>query len=310
MHISYIKEFATFAKHMNISKAARELNMTQSNLSKHIKQIETAVGTSLISRGGKLELTPAGLFFLEQMNEFVNHFEKTAIKCRKLGTENFEPIIIRQPTFLDKGTLRLYELIDHFRLLNPSIPIRFEWKQYSCPVDMIKSSFLDAHIVYEYGSPEEIAERYKPAGLLAFPLHKERLAVWCDKTHSLSKNESLAVSDLKNVSIVETNQFFKPTERAITDLCQTYGFEPTFEYKTINSFTEMVMFNSPTTVRIFPSSLIDDPQLQIKPNMKLLPLGGEHDAIHTMLLIDASAKRKKSIALFQEMLDELANDNQ
>ena len=40
MHLSYLREYVVLARYMNISKASRELNMTQSNLSKHIRQIE------------------------------------------------------------------------------------------------------------------------------------------------------------------------------------------------------------------------------------------------------------------------------
>ena len=60
MHLSYLREYVALARYMNISKASRELHMTQSNLSKHIRQIELEVGADLVSHGNRLEFTPAG----------------------------------------------------------------------------------------------------------------------------------------------------------------------------------------------------------------------------------------------------------
>ena len=108
MHLSYLREYVVLARYMNISKASRELNMTQSNLSKHIRQIELEVGADLVSHGNRLEFTPAGLFFLDQANKVVDLFDDLSRKCREIETANIDPLVIRQPTFNDAGTLRFY----------------------------------------------------------------------------------------------------------------------------------------------------------------------------------------------------------
>ena len=101
MHLSYLREYVVLARYMNISKASRELNMTQSNLSKHIRQIELEVGADLVSHGNRLEFTPAGLFFLDQANKVVDLFDDLYRKCREIETANIDPLVIRQPTFND-----------------------------------------------------------------------------------------------------------------------------------------------------------------------------------------------------------------
>lgn len=58
--------FATVVKAGNISRAAKELNMSQPPLSMHIKQIEKELGVDLIVRGSRfIKLTPAGEYFYE-----------------------------------------------------------------------------------------------------------------------------------------------------------------------------------------------------------------------------------------------------
>ena len=146
MHLSYLREYVVLARYMNISKASRELNMTQSNLSKHIRQIELEVGADLVSHGNRLEFTPAGLFFLDQANKVVDLFDDLSRKCREIETANIDPLVIRQPTFNDAGTLRFYRMLDRFRSRYADVPVRFTLVRYASP-DVYKrqaSSWHDA----------------------------------------------------------------------------------------------------------------------------------------------------------------------
>ena len=65
MRIEAISEFIVFSKHLGFSKAARELNLTQSALSKHMAALEAELGCKLIDRTGSvLKLTALGNLFL------------------------------------------------------------------------------------------------------------------------------------------------------------------------------------------------------------------------------------------------------
>ena len=48
MRIEYLQEFVHFSKSLNITQAAQELFTTQSTLSKHLRQIERALGAQLV----------------------------------------------------------------------------------------------------------------------------------------------------------------------------------------------------------------------------------------------------------------------
>ena len=47
MQIETLKEFVIFTRYSNFTKAAEALNMTQSNLSKHMQQLEQELGFTL-----------------------------------------------------------------------------------------------------------------------------------------------------------------------------------------------------------------------------------------------------------------------
>ena len=304
MHLSYLREYVVLARYMNISKASRELNMTQSNLSKHVRQIELEVGADLVSHGNRLEFTPAGLFFLDQANKVVDLFDDLSRKCREIETANIDPLVIRQPTFNDAGTLRFYRMIDRFRSRYADVPVRFTLVRYASPSAMIRADSVDAHVIYEFGDAGLIAQDYAERGFLAYPLCSEKFGVWLPEGHALAKKDEIAVEDLKGLPILESNQTFAPLAAAISGLCESRGFPPTFEFRTINSFAEMITYGATQAVRVFPMSVKDDPQLKMNQGMRLVPLA-DGTEIQAMLLMDASAKRKKAAALFQNMLEGL-----
>ena len=75
-------------KYMNFTKAAKELNITQPAVSKHIKFIEEVYGITLFEyEGKKMSLTKDGKILLEAVITMKNDETslKEAFKERKLG---------------------------------------------------------------------------------------------------------------------------------------------------------------------------------------------------------------------------------
>ena len=80
MFLYELQNFIKVAEILNITRAAQELGMTQSGLSKAIKTIENELGVELFSRQKKnLKLTTAGVTFFAEANNFL-------INCRHLQT--------------------------------------------------------------------------------------------------------------------------------------------------------------------------------------------------------------------------------
>ena len=55
-----VETFLAVRRHMNFTKAARELNITQPAVSHWLADIEDLVGAPLFVRGRQLKTTPAG----------------------------------------------------------------------------------------------------------------------------------------------------------------------------------------------------------------------------------------------------------
>ena len=96
MTLDLMREYIVFAKHLNFSHAALELNLTQSTLSKHIAALEKELGFPVVTRGRELQFTAQGKAFLESAQKVVHLYDAELASLR----ESFAS---------SKGPVRLYE---------------------------------------------------------------------------------------------------------------------------------------------------------------------------------------------------------
>ncbi|SFU30858.1 DNA-binding transcriptional regulator, LysR family [Pustulibacterium marinum] len=75
-----LKVFYTVAKHLNFTRAARELFITQPAVTKHIKEIENHFNTKLFHRNGTyISLTASGEILLKYAEEIFDTYRKLEI---------------------------------------------------------------------------------------------------------------------------------------------------------------------------------------------------------------------------------------
>lgn len=78
MELKWLEDFACLADHRSFSRAANERNVTQSALSKRIKQLEDWVGLPLIDRtSNPIGLSEAGHSFLPRAQEMIRLMRNT-----------------------------------------------------------------------------------------------------------------------------------------------------------------------------------------------------------------------------------------
>ena len=91
MELEKIREFATFAQTLKFTDAAQALHMSQSSLSKHIRDLEEELGMLLVERGaagtGKNALTPAGRRYLELAGAWLDEHDAIVAECRLIADE-------------------------------------------------------------------------------------------------------------------------------------------------------------------------------------------------------------------------------
>lgn len=75
MDIRTLEEYIVFSRHMNMTSAAKELNLSISSLSRHISAMEKELGVDLVRHSkSKMTLTVAGSQVLEEACEIVSRY--------------------------------------------------------------------------------------------------------------------------------------------------------------------------------------------------------------------------------------------
>lgn len=77
MNVHYLKNALVLARKLHFTQAAKELNIVQPALSRQIRQLEEDLGAKLFRRNKRnVELTEAGRFFVEEVEEVLNRLDR------------------------------------------------------------------------------------------------------------------------------------------------------------------------------------------------------------------------------------------
>jgi LysR family transcriptional regulator, glycine cleavage system transcriptional activator len=92
--------FDAAARHLSFTKAASELCVTQSAISRQIRQMEDHIGRSLFHRShGRLTLTSEGVEYAASVRALLQQAEATTMKLMGLGSSDRTLTIAILPTF-------------------------------------------------------------------------------------------------------------------------------------------------------------------------------------------------------------------
>lgn len=95
MEISMLKEYICFAKYMNVTKAAKQLHMAPSSLSRHIAFMEKELGADLITKTDqRLIMTAAGSMLLNSACSIIAEYDDLTEKVNAMNDAHVADIFI------------------------------------------------------------------------------------------------------------------------------------------------------------------------------------------------------------------------
>jgi LysR family glycine cleavage system transcriptional activator len=149
-NLSALYTFVQVSKHLNFTKAARDLNLTQGAVSIQIKQLEEELGFRLFHRDfRKISLTGEGKELLQVVEPALNHI-MTKIESLKSRGLDETLTVSTLPSFAAKWLIpRLLQ----FQRLYPEIDLRVHTSEQ--PVDFIIEK-VDCAVRYGWGDYPEL----------------------------------------------------------------------------------------------------------------------------------------------------------
>ena len=198
MELRILQYFLMVAREENITRAAKQLHMTQPTLSRQLMQLEDELGKPLFIRGKrKIELTDEGVLLRRRAEEILSLVNKTEQEITQSEEEMVGQIMIGTGIFSSSQKV-LSRVIEEFHDEYPLV----KFDIYVGNADLIKErvdqGLVDIGILLE---PVDIS-KYNH---LRIPL-QEKWGIIVSKTNSLANKPYVKKEDLKELPLFLTNR--------------------------------------------------------------------------------------------------------
>ncbi|MGR3760144.1 LysR substrate-binding domain-containing protein [Roseobacteraceae bacterium NS-SX3] len=142
--LTHLRGFEAAARHQSFTAAAEELGLTQSAVSKKIRELETDLGFALFQRAGRgIALTPAGQQFAARISADLSRLQKTVQEAVAAGAGKSVVSVAVLPAF---ASLWLIPRLPGFFARHPGIELSFATRLE--PFDFSREPF---DLAFHYG---------------------------------------------------------------------------------------------------------------------------------------------------------------
>ncbi|MDI9887805.1 LysR family transcriptional regulator [Streptomyces sp. HNM0645] len=207
--------FAGVARHEHVTRAAQELGVPQSTLSRAMVRLEQDLGVTLFTRKGRtVSLTPAGRDFLVSVERALGEVERAAESVRADADPSGGKVAFG---FLHTmGSETVPELIRAFRVDHPRIRFTLVQNYGEAMIERLRSGELDLCLTSPVpDAPDLVARR----------LDDQRLRLVVPDDHRLATRKRVRLAEAADETFVTLEPGYGL--RRITDaLCAEAGFSP------------------------------------------------------------------------------------
>jgi DNA-binding transcriptional LysR family regulator len=272
---SWVEEFLMVAKYMNISRAARELHMTQPNLSRHIKQMEAEIGFRLFTHhGGSLALTPAGVEYAENLTSIMSSFRELTKRCATMPDNISRTLNVQKAPYPNEAGKLYLRFLDN--TINKEWRYEFNFVSESQSRKTFKPSVLDQEVdiavIYMFEKPDEAIPQLAEEGFSAFFLADVPLGVWLPVGHELAHETEISVEQLSRITILFPNNPNHPLKEGYAKLFSEHNLIPNYKEVHVSSRLSFVFHQSPEFGYLFPYDMKDDFALVWQDSRVMVPL--------------------------------------
>jgi LysR family transcriptional regulator, transcriptional activator of the cysJI operon len=218
MTFTQFTAFAAVAKHLNVTKAANMLHVSQPSLSKHLKALEENFKFRLFTRHAKgIKLTDEGDEFFRDIEPILAQLDK--INHRYLNGSAQKPTgPLKVGGTYGPASRILPSLLTVFKNNHPKVDVTLRANSGGIIHQQILHGDLEIGVCSRVPSPSSIlySETYIPMKLVAFAA----------KSHPVAKRKNLTLSDLEYFPlIVRVDNDLRSTTHTVLDGLRKQGYK-------------------------------------------------------------------------------------
>lgn len=217
MELRQLQYFVSVAQKQHVTKAAEELRVSQSAVSRQIRQLEEELEVDLfIQRGRNVQLTPVGKIFLHRIEKILADLDKAVEEVQEFMDPKAGEIRLGFPHSL--GLNLVPSIVSQFRKNDhPRVRFRFKQGKYNTLIDSLLRGEIDLALISPF--PED-HEHVTGQVLLT-----EELYAILPPQHPLANQTSIRLDQLKDESFVLFSEGYS-LRNIVRDACIKAGFKP------------------------------------------------------------------------------------
>ena len=248
MELQQLRYFVAVAETEHVARAAERLHISQSPLSRQIRQLEDQLGLQLFERvKQRVRLTPAGRDFLEQARDLLNQAERIEERARQVGRGEACSVSIGYcEGIVHNGWLPA--ALRHFRATHPRVKLKLAAMRSGEQIDALERSLIDIAFVYNLPKPSE--------SLTSRLLTSESFVIALADDHPLAENAAIAPSDLDGMPWIALPKSINPAARErFLAACAACGFTPDIQFEVAHISTTLGLVSARLGVAIMQASM-------------------------------------------------------
>lgn len=215
-----VKCFLEVARCLNFTKAAKNLFISQSNISRQIASFEEEIGLALFDRNTKgVKLTLQGQMLSESLENMANEWELVLTRAKN-SVKKFNGCITIgcQPHI--KCNSYLSQVLSGFREVRPEIQIIKERVTQKSLLEGLKNDYYDAILIADHDVKElQDVERVT--------LFYSRVGIVIHKKHPLFYKKEVSLNDFRDSDFLRYQTTdIKKEDDFLFNVCKYFGFEP------------------------------------------------------------------------------------
>ncbi len=221
LNLDLLRSFFAISEFGSLSKAAEQLHVSQSTLTRQVQALEAEIGGQLLDRGHRgAALTAAGHALLEGMRPVVAKADVVIAEARKLARG--QSASLRIGYIMSAASTYLNPALAALRRARPEIKVRLVDLSPGAQIAALRRGELDVVVLGNLNAA--IAREFFVRRIKTLPV-----VVALPETHALAAETGLALADLRKEMFVGADPKDVPGFNSwLTQLCRRAGFRPKF----------------------------------------------------------------------------------
>ena len=228
MKIAWLKCFLAIEKYRSFSEAAESLFLSQSALSKQLKNLEETLGVQLFDRSTHtIHLTQAGEKIISPSQRMIGEHERMLHDLSDLKNINKNRLSLAAP--LGMSYYHITDMVIQYELTHPETIAETHEKEHNIMLYCLNNHIVDFCIGYSDFWAEQ--ERYN-----IYPLYEDSVVIVMNRSHPLANMEEFFLENAQNAMFClprEETGFFQ----LFLELCGAAGFSPRLTLSDVRTST-------------------------------------------------------------------------